>query len=222
MAVNENKTEEKTLPENSAEKTISTAKAVFMKDKTLKAGGYTLTKKQKFLREIFGWVETIVFAYLFALILTNFVVVNAQVPSESMQNTIMKGDRLFADRVSLYFSDPKRFDIVVFKYPDDPTQKTLYIKRIIGMPGDKITIKNNEIYINDSEEPLDDSFIAEPMVTFDAEYTVPEGCYFMMGDNRNNSADSRFWKVHTFVRRDQILGKAVLRYYPFDKMGKIE
>lgn len=169
------------------------------------------TKKQKAVAELISWVKTIVAALVMAWFITTFLIVNAQVPSGSMENTVMTGDRLIANRLSYVFSEPKRFDIVVFKYPDDESK--LYIKRIIGMPGDTVTIRDNEIYINDSTEPLDDSFIKEPMITPDAVYEVPEGHYFMMGDNRNNSSDSRFWQ-NTYVAKDKILGKAVFKYYP--------
>lgn len=169
------------------------------------------SKKAAVIGEIVSWVKTILAALVMAWFITTFLIVNAQVPSGSMENTVMTGDRLIANRLSYLFSEPKRFDIVVFKFPDDESK--LYIKRIIGMPGDTLEIRNNEIYVNGSTEPLDDSFIREPMNTMDAVYQVPEGHYFMMGDNRNNSNDSRFWN-NTFVSEDEILGKAVFRYYP--------
>ncbi len=169
------------------------------------------TKKQVIIEETVSWIKTIAAALVMAWFITNFLIVNAQVPSGSMENTVMTGDRLVANRLSYTLSDPERFDIVVFKYPDDESK--LYIKRIIGMPGDKVEIRDNEVYINDSTEPLEDSFIKEPMNTLDAVYYVPEGHYFMLGDNRNNSSDSRFWK-NTYVAEDKILGKAVFKYFP--------
>jgi signal peptidase I len=171
----------------------------------------TTSKKQAVIAEVLSWVKTILAALVMAWLITTFLIVNAQVPSGSMENTVMTGDRLIANRLSYSFSEPKRFDIVVFKFPDDESK--LYIKRIIGMPGDTVEIRNNQIYINGSTEPLDCSFIKEPMNTVDATYQVPEGHYFMMGDNRNNSSDSRFWQ-NTYVAKDKILGKAVLKYYP--------
>lgn len=169
------------------------------------------TKKQEVIEEIISWVKTIVAAFVMAWLITTFLIVNAKVPSGSMETTVMTGDRLIANRLSYVFSEPERFDIVVFKFPDDESK--LYIKRIIGMPGDTVVIKNNQIYINGSDKPLDDSFTREPMNTADAVYKVPEGHYFMMGDNRNNSSDSRFWE-NTYVAKEKILGKAVLKYYP--------
>ena len=174
------------------------------------------TKSQSVMKEIWDWVKTIVVAIVCAVFITQFVIVNARVPSASMETTIMTGDRLIANRLSYKFSDPKRYDIVVFKFPDD--ESVLYIKRIIGLPGEKVTIRDNQVYINDSTTPLDTSFLHEPMVTEDDTYYVPDDSYFMMGDNRNNSADSRFWN-NKYVKRDKIEGKAVFRYFPFNSMG---
>ena len=175
--------------------------------------------KADIIKEIWSWVETIVMAVIFAFIITTFIIVNAKVPSASMENTVMTGDRLIANRLSYKFSKPERYDIVVFKFPDDESK--LYIKRIIGLPGETVNIRNGEVYIDDSTEPLRSDFLHEPMRTPDASYTVPEGCYFMMGDNRNKSSDSRLWN-NKFVAEDKILGKAVFRYYPFTEMGTIE
>ncbi|MCI1959927.1 MAG: signal peptidase I [Clostridia bacterium] len=160
--------------------------------------------------EILSWVKTIVFAILIALAINNFVIVNATVPTGSMENTIMPHDRIVALRLTYYFSSPKRGDIVVFKYPDD--ESTLYVKRVIGLPGETVEVKDGKVYINGSDTPLDDSFIKEKAVGDFGPYQVPEDCYFMMGDNRNNSLDSRFW-VNKFVKRDKILGKVYFKYF---------
>ena len=94
----------------------------------------------------------------------------------------------------------------------------MFIKRIIGLPGEKVQIINGKVYINDSETPLDDSFVAEvPRGNF-GPYEVPEDSYFVMGDNRNHSRDSRYWKTSNFVTYDEIVGKAVVRYYPSIKL----
>ncbi len=214
--------EEENIKADSNEKSNTEADGIgvlFMSDEKLKKKNITLTKKQNVLREVISWVETFVFAFLIAVFLTNFIIVNAKVPSASMETTIMTGDKLIANRLSYMFKDPERFDIVVFKFPDN--ESVLYIKRIIGMPGDKVEIKDNQIYINDSKTPLNDSFLHEKMVTENAVYYVPEDSYFMMGDNRNNSADSRFW-VNKFVKREKILGKAIFRYYPVNALGFIK
>lgn len=162
--------------------------------------------------EIISWIKTIAGAFILAWLITTFLIVNAKVPTGSMVDTINEGDRLIANRLSYLFSDPQRFDIVVFKYPDDESQ--YFIKRIIGMPGETVEIKDGKVYINGSDEPLDDSFIYEPMLPRgEGVYDVPENCYFMLGDNRNNSQDSRFWN-EKYVKREKILGKAIFKYYP--------
>ena len=166
-------------------------------------------------KELFQWVLVIIGAVILAFLIDTFVIVNAQIPSGSMENTIMTGDRVFGNRLAYRFSDPKRFDIIIFKYPDDESQ--LFIKRIIGLPGETVEIHDGNIYINGSDTPLEDVDIKEPMEGSFGPYTVPEGCYFVMGDNRNNSRDSRYWE-NTFVSEDEILGKAVLRYWPLNKM----
>ena len=166
-------------------------------------------------KELFQWVLVILGAVILAFLIDTFVIVNAQIPSGSMENTIMTGDRVFGNRLAYKFSDPKRFDIIIFKYPDDESQ--LFIKRIIGLPGETVEIHDGNIYINGSDTPLEDVDIKEPMEGSFGPYTVPEGYYFVMGDNRNNSRDSRYWE-NTFVSEDEILGKAVLRYWPLNKM----
>lgn len=174
-------------------------------------------KKNAILSEVLDYVKVIAFAVIFVLIVNNFILINALVPSESMEKTIMTGDRIFGFRLAYEFEEPERFDIVIFKYPDDPEQKELYIKRVIGLPGETVNIVNGKVYINGEQTPLDDSFCPETPIGDFGPYTVPEDCYFMLGDNRNCSKDSRFWE-NTYVREDQIVGKAVLRYYPSIKL----
>lgn len=176
-------------------------------------------KKLKLKDDIIDILKTIVIATIVAFIITNFIIVNAVVPTGSMKNTIMPKDRLIAFRLSYLFTEPKRNDIIVFKYPDDESK--LYVKRVIGMPGDKINIVEGKVYINDSTEPLPDEYIPpdyfdENGVNVDESfgpYTVPDKHYFALGDNRGNSWDSRYWD-NTYISEDKILGKAVFKYYP--------
>ncbi len=160
--------------------------------------------------EIISWIKVIVFAVVFAFFINNFVIVNAKIPTGSMEKTIMTGDRVVAFRLSYVFSEPERGDIVVFPYPDD--ESVLYVKRIIGMPGETVTIKNGQVYINDSSEPMDNSFTNGVTVWERESITVPEGEYFMLGDNRTNSKDSRAWKT-PFVKKEKLLGKVVFKYF---------
>lgn len=176
-------------------------------------------KESSWVKELLQWAGVFAGAFILALLINRFLIVNAQIPSGSMEDTIMTGDRIFGNRLTYLVSDPERFDIIIFKYPDDESQ--LFIKRIIGLPGETVEIHDGNIYINGSSEPLQDVSIKEPMIGNYGPYTVPEGCYFVMGDNRNDSKDSRFWE-HTYVSRDEILGKAFFRYWPFDSIGTIE
>lgn len=162
-------------------------------------------------KEIISWLKCMIIAIILALFVSNVLIVNCKIPSGSMENTVMTGDRLIALRTSYWFDDPKRGDIVVFKFPDNP--KKLYIKRVIGLPGDKVNIVDGKVYINDSKKPLEEDYIKEEMTGSFGPYSVPKDSYFMLGDNRNESIDARFW-IHTYVKRDAILGKAKLEYFP--------
>ena len=162
-------------------------------------------------REILSWVLTFALAIGAAFLIKNYLIINADVPTGSMENTIMPGDRLIGNRLAFLKDTPERGDVVIFHYPDD--EEELYVKRVIGLPGEVVEIKDGKVYIDGSPTPLDDSFIPEKMIGSYGPYTVPENCYFMLGDNRNDSKDSRSWK-NKFVRFDQIVGKAVVRYYP--------
>ncbi len=169
-------------------------------------------------REIFEWVMVIVISAALAFALDKFIIVNAKIPSASMEPTIMTGDRLIGNRLAYLNSDPERGDIVIFLYPDN--EKELFIKRVIGLPGDTVTVKQGKVYINNSDIPLDESayVVTTPLGDF-GPFKVPEGAYFMMGDNRNNSMDSRYWN-QPYVYKDKILGKAWLRYFP--KVTKVQ
>ena len=171
----------------------------------------TLSKGQRFKKELIDIIKTIIVAIIVAFIITNFIIVNAIVPTGSMKNTIMPNDRLIAFRLSYLFSEPQRGDIVVFKAPDDET--ILYVKRIIGLPGETVNIIDGKVYIDGNETPLEDEYVMEEMLGSFGPYVVPEDSYFMMGDNRNDSQDSRYWE-HTFLPRDNILGKVIFKYYP--------
>lgn len=169
------------------------------------------------LQELWEYVKMIIFVLVVVFITNNFLIINARIPSESMEKTIMTGDRIFGNRLAYINKDPERFDIVIFRFPDDESQ--LFIKRIIGLPGETVEIVDGKVYINGSETPLDDSFTPETPTGSYGPYQIPEGSYFMMGDNRNHSKDSRFW-VNTYVEEDKILGKAVLRYFPSPSLLK--
>ncbi|MCR5107475.1 MAG: signal peptidase I [Lachnospiraceae bacterium] len=167
--------------------------------------------------EIKEWVIAIEAAVILAVVLNMFIIVNAVIPSASMESTIMTGDRIFGNRLAYINSDPQRGDIIIFKFPDD--EKQLFIKRVIGLPGETVEMIDGKIYIDNSDTPLNEPYVMETPLGNYGPVTVPEGAYFVMGDNRNNSADSRYW-VNTFVYKEKILGRAVFRY--FRQFGKIE
>ncbi len=175
--------------------------------------------------ELISWIQIIIAAALIALFLNSCIIANSQIPTSSMENTIMAHDRVIGSRLSYKFSEPERGDVVIFRFPDDPSGKTFYVKRVIGLPGDVVDIHDGGVYLNGSETPLDEPYLKEPMDTFDPEYPlhfeVPEGSYFMMGDNRNDSWDARFWD-NTWVTEDKIVAKVLFRYFPFSKMGLIK
>ncbi|MDO4508745.1 MAG: signal peptidase I [Lachnospiraceae bacterium] len=168
-------------------------------------------------KEVFEWIFSIAIGVIIAVLINRFVLINARVPSASMENNIMTGDRLFGYRLAYVNEEVERGDIVIFKFPDDESQ--LFIKRVIGLPNETVTIIDGKVYIDDNKEPLYEPYLAQEMVGTFGPYEVPENCYFMLGDNRNYSRDSRFWE-NTYVSKDKILGKALFRYFP--KISTIE
>lgn len=171
------------------------------------------TVPTNFWKELLSWVEVIVIAVAIAFVVNNFLIANSVIPSASMEPNIMTGDRVFGSRLSYLNSDPERGDVVIFHWPDD--ESIFFVKRIIGLPGETVDIIQGQVYING--EPLDEtSYIAEPMRTDEApmHFEVPEGSYFVMGDNRNNSLDARYWD-NTYVERDKIIAKCGIKYWPF-------
>ncbi|HHW01467.1 MAG TPA: signal peptidase I [Thermoanaerobacterales bacterium] len=167
--------------------------------------------------EIIEWIKAIAFALVLALAIRGYVFEPMIVPTGSMIHTIEIGDRILVNKFIYRFEPLKRGDIVVFKYPDDPRQT--FVKRLIGVGGDVIEIKDGILYRNNV--PVQEPYLKEPMVGSFGPYRVPEGYFFMMGDNRNNSKDSRFWE-NKFVSRDQIVGKAVYRIWPISRIGPLK
>lgn len=185
-------------------------------------------KPKSKLNETAEFLAPIVIAFVFAMILRTFVFANAQVPTGSMLNTIQQGDRIIASRLSYVINEPERYDIVIFEYPDWEiddayNEKTYFVKRVIGLPNETVEVKSGIVYVTTADGKriqLDDSFVTNGIPSGNyGPFKVPEGCYFMMGDNRNNSKDSRFWK-NKYVPENKILGKVKFRYYP--NISKIE
>lgn len=170
---------------------------------------------KKLLREAAINIGIIAAALLFGMLLNKYMIANAQVPTSSMETTVMAGDRILVNRLSYLFGEPERGDIVTFIYPDDG--ETLYLKRILGLPGETIEGRGGTIYIDG--EPLEQDYTDEVSYDRFGPFQVPEGAYFMMGDNRNDSWDSRYWE-HKFVKKEDIIGKAAVSYFPHPRFLK--
>lgn len=172
-------------------------------------------RKKKVWKEVFSWVRIIVIALVIALIINNFIIINANVPSGSMENTIMTGDRMIGLRTAYWFSSPKRGQVVIFKFPDNEDET--FVKRVIGLPGETVHIKDGKIYINNSKKPLKENYLKEDWYegnNYDKPFKVPKDSYFCMGDNRNVSNDARYWKKK-YVKKNKILAKAEFVYWPW-------
>ncbi len=166
-------------------------------------------------------VQIVVLAFILSFVLRTYIVEARQIPSGSMKPTLQIGDRLMVDKILFKFSDLQRGDIVVFK----PTPAasintgadTYFIKRIIGLPGDEVSVAGGKVYING--QPLDEPYEAEPPAYAYGPEKVPDGMLFVMGDNRNYSADSHIWG---FLPEENVKGKAFARFWPFNRLGKID
>jgi len=201
----------------------------FSKSKTV-----TDSKPQPKKSQLRDWSEALIIAAILALIIRSLVVQAFKIPSGSMEDTLLIGDHLlvskfiyglnvpFTDDPILSIRDPERGDIIVFEFPEDRDKSYFdrrdFIKRVIGLPGDKIEIRNKNVYIN-GERYLtpeavykDGTMTAGPRDNMSA-VTVPPNNYFVMGDNRDRSYDSRFWR---FVDRSAIKGKAFIKYWSWN------
>ncbi|MCD8379876.1 MAG: signal peptidase I [Lachnospiraceae bacterium] len=175
------------------------------------------------LREAFGFLISLAVAWVAVMLLVTYVGTLCTVDGSSMENTLHDGDRLWADKLTYRFSDPQRFDIIIFPPQYDSDSK--YIKRIIGLPGETIHIdEEGNIYI-DGEIPEEDygkeTIRADLRNLAAGEITLGEDEYFVLGDNRNESLDSRYEIVGT-VKRDDIFGKAVFRIWPLSGFGFLD
>ena len=160
------------------------------------------------------WIVPIVIAVILAFAINKFIVFKIQIPSESMVPTLNINDQLYARRV--YRPEKlERGDLVIFNF--EPKDE-LFIKRLIGLPGDEIIIEEGVVTVNGAK--LDESYVKNPQV-FNGLYTVPEGEYFFLGDNRANSGDSRYWD-YPYIKADDIVGEAFIKVYPFSDFGLVK
>ena len=174
-------------------------------------------QKKSIGREILDWIVFIAVVLILSWFVVTFVGVRTVVEGQSMEPTLQDGNNLIVDKLSYRFRDPKRFEIIVFPYQYE--ENTYYIKRIIGLPGEMVQVKDGAVYID--EEKLDERYGAESMESAGiAEEPIKLGDdeYFVLGDNRNHSSDSRDPSVG-ILKREDLLGRAWVRIYPFDEMG---
>lgn len=164
--------------------------------------------------ELREYLEAFVIAIVLALFIITFIAQSFVVQGRSMEPTLYHGQRLLVDKLTYRFRPPAPGEIAVFRYPADPRRK--FIKRIIGVPGDEIMIRDTVVYLNG--RPLEENYIYGPTYGDWGPRKVPAGRYFVMGDNRNNSDDSRFPDVG-FVARDLLMGRAVISYWPVGSLG---
>lgn len=181
------------------------------------------------------WTETIVVALVLALIIRAFVIQVFFIPSGSMIPTLDVGDRIIVNKFIYRFHPPRRFDIIVFEYPynklSEGTNMTWesvkkwvglsndlkdFIKRVVGLPGETVQVKRGQVYING--QPLAEKHLFNRDASDFGPYRIPDDGYFMMGDNRGNSADSRVWG---YLPKKYIFGPAVFRIWPLSRFGMI-
>lgn len=163
------------------------------------------------------WVEAIVGALILAAFIITFIAQSFIVDGISMMSTLEDGQRLLVDKLSYRFMEPKRGDVIVFKYPSNTKEE--FIKRIIAVPGDNVWIIEGRLFVNG--ELITEDYIDETMERGFNPQIVPEGHYFVLGDNRNRSLDSRDSRVG-FVPRDLIIGRAIWSYWPLNRIEIIQ
>jgi signal peptidase I len=168
----------------------------------------------------------VVIALILAFLIRTYIAEPRYIPSDSMVPTLHKGDRLVVEKVSYHFHPPHFGDIVVFAPPPELQRRgypkdQAFIKRVIGQPGDSIQVTRDKVYINGiplEEDYLKDSYILQDPRQFFNNTQVPLNHFFVMGDNRNDSNDSRYWG---FVPSENVIGHAVFRFFPFNHIGII-
>lgn len=177
-------------------------------------------KTKKLIRE---YAESLLIAAVLALIIRTFIIAPFKIPTSSMEPTLMPGDKIFVNRFIYRFRPPQRGDVVVFRYPEDIHRD--FIKRLVAFSGETIEIANGKIVING--EAVDTPEIFQKLQysnrgaygAENAQITIPDDCYFVLGDNSDSSRDSRYWG---FVPRKFLLGKAFVIWWPLTRMGGIE
>lgn len=166
--------------------------------------------------ELREYLEAFGIAIVLAVFIITFIAQSFLVQGASMEPTLHNGERLMVDKLTYRFRPPRRGEIIVFRYPTDPRRK--FIKRIMGLPGDQVEVRRHQLYING--KVLEEPYINGPTYGDFGPIVVPEGAFFVLGDNRNNSDDSRFSDVGP-VPRKLVVGRALVRYWPPLRVGLV-
>lgn len=179
-----------------------------------------MEQERSIVRELLGWIVYILIIVGLTYLIITFVGQRTRVSGSSMETTLSNGDNLIVDKLSFRFRAPRRYEIVVFPYKYE--KNTYYIKRIIGLPGETVQVKDGYVYINGKK--LDEHYGNEKMLDpgiAENPITLGDDEYFVLGDNRNHSADSRQENVGLLHRKD-LLGRAWIRIWPLNKFGVIK
>jgi len=160
------------------------------------------------------WVIIIAIAFVLSIVIRNYLIDTRIVPTGSMLPTIQLQDRLIVDRIFYKYDTIERGDVIVFTAPMDADEDKDLVKRTIGLPGEKLEVKEGAVYIND--KVLNEPYVVEPADYNYGPVTIPEDSYFMLGDNRRYSKDSHVWG---YVPADNILGRVWIRYWPMEGFG---
>lgn len=166
--------------------------------------------------DLWGFLKVVFISFLIVLPIRAFVVQPFIVRGPSMEPTYHENEYLIVNEIGYTFSDPKQFEVIVFRFPKKPSQ--FFIKRIIGVPGQEVIIRQGKVFIDGKE--IDEAYLPEGTLTAqDTIMKLDEEEYFVLGDNRAQSSDSRLWGV---LPRNHIVGKVWIRVYPFDKAGILQ
>ena len=180
---------------------------------------YQEEKPKSIMKEMMSWIFYIAVVVGLTYLIITYVGVRTRVSGESMMPTLKSGDQLIVDKLSYHFKEPKRYEVIVFPYKYE--ENTYFIKRIIGLPGETVQIKDGYVYIDG--EMLDEKFGAEVMQEAgiaSEPITLGEEEYFVLGDNRNHSSDSRVPNVGV-LKREDLMGRAWVRIWPLNSLGVI-
>ncbi|MDD3141301.1 MAG: signal peptidase I [Lachnospiraceae bacterium] len=179
-----------------------------------------ILEERSIWKELFGWILYIVIIIGLTFLIITYIGQRTRVSGSSMETTLSDGDNLIVDKISFRFREPNRYEIIVF--PFQHAENTYYIKRIIGLPGETIQVVDGYVYIDGElldehygNEVMDESGIAQDPIT------LGDDEYFVLGDNRNHSSDSRDPSVGV-LKRENLMGRAWIRIWPFDKFGVIK